>query len=80
MFFYQELDIFGVVPVRKKYEILDLGRDSLYYFEKMQKNDTSILRTATKETPDVDHQRTRQELSSKQPSLSDTKYEIARVR
>ena len=80
MFFYQEFDVFGVVPVSKKYEIFDLGRDSLYYFEKIQKNDTSILQTAARETPDVDHQRTRQKLSSKQPTLSDTEYEIARVR
>ena len=80
MFFYQEFDVFGVVPVSKKYDFFYLGRDSLYYFEKIQKNDTSILQTAARETPDVDHQRTRQKLSSKQPTLSDTEYEIARVR
>ena len=31
MDFYLELHVFGVVPVRKKYEFLDLGRDSLYF-------------------------------------------------
>ena len=31
MDFYLELYVFGPVPVRKKYEILDLGRDSLYF-------------------------------------------------
>ena len=31
MVFYQELDVFGAVPVRKKDEILDFGRDSLYF-------------------------------------------------
>ena len=29
--FYQELDVCGAVPVRKEDEILDLGRDSLYF-------------------------------------------------
>ena len=31
MIFYQELDIFGAVPVHKKDEILDNGRDSLCF-------------------------------------------------
>ena len=31
MDFYLELHVFGAVPVRKKYEILDQGRDSLYF-------------------------------------------------
>ena len=30
MDFYLELHVFGAVLVRKKYEILDSGRDSLY--------------------------------------------------
>ena len=31
MFFYPELHVFGAIPVRKKNEILDLRRDSLYF-------------------------------------------------
>ena len=31
MDFYLELHVFGAVPVRKKDEIIDLGRDSLYF-------------------------------------------------
>ena len=31
MDFYLELHVFGAIPVRKKDEILDLGRDSLYF-------------------------------------------------
>ena len=31
MSFYLELHVFGAVPVRKKYEILDERRDSLYF-------------------------------------------------
>ena len=31
MIFYQEWDVFGAVPVRKKYEFLDWRRDSLYF-------------------------------------------------
>ena len=31
MDFYLELHVFGAVPVRKKDEILDQGRDSLYF-------------------------------------------------
>ena len=31
MDFYRELHVFGAVHVRKKYEILDYGRDSLYF-------------------------------------------------
>ena len=31
MVFYQELDVLGGVPVRKKDKSLDLGRDSLYF-------------------------------------------------
>ena len=31
MFFYQELDVFGAVPVCKKDEIIDEGWDSLYF-------------------------------------------------
>ena len=38
-----------------------------YYFEKIPKNDTSVLRTAPKETPDLDRQRTRQELTQNNP-------------
>ena len=38
-----------------------------YYFEKIPKKDTSVLRTATKETPDLDRQRTRQELTQNNP-------------
>ena len=33
MDFYVELHVFGAVPVRKKDEILDQGRDSLYFFQ-----------------------------------------------
>ena len=33
MDFYLELHVFGAVPVRKKDEILDLGRDSLLFFQ-----------------------------------------------
>ena len=29
--FMLEFDVFGAVPVRRKYEILDQGRDSLYF-------------------------------------------------
>ena len=31
MDFYLELHVFGAVPVRKRDEILDQGRDSLYF-------------------------------------------------
>ena len=31
MDFYLELHVFGAVPVRKEDEILNLGRDSLYF-------------------------------------------------
>ena len=31
MDFYLELHVFGAVPVRKKYEILNQRRDSLYF-------------------------------------------------
>ena len=51
-----------------------------YYFEKIPKNDTRVLRIATKETPDLHRQRAQQEPTSKQLSVSDTEYEIARVR
>ena len=38
-----------------------------YYFEKIPKNDGSVPRTASKETPDLDRQRTRQELTQNNP-------------
>ena len=52
-----------------------------YYFEKIPKNETSVLRTESKETPDLDQHRMQQELTQNNPrSLSNTEYEIARVR
>ena len=38
-----------------------------YYFEKIPKNDTSVLRTESKETPDLDPHRTHQELTQNNP-------------
>ena len=42
-------------------------RTVLYYFEKISKNDTSVLRTASKETPDLDQQKMQQELTQNNP-------------
>ena len=38
-----------------------------YYFEKIPKNDTGVLRTESKETPDLDQQRTQQGLTQNNP-------------
>ena len=38
-----------------------------YYLEKIPKNDTGVLRTESKETPDLDQQRTQQRLTQSNP-------------
>ena len=38
-----------------------------YYFEKIPKNDTGVLRTESKVTPDLDEQRTQQGLTQSNP-------------
>ena len=38
-----------------------------YYFEKIPKNDTSVLRTESKETTDLDQHRMQQELTQNNP-------------
>ena len=46
-----------------------------YYFEEIPKNDTSVLQTASRETPDLDQQRVRRELTQNIPRypILDTK-------
>ena len=43
------------------------GKTTRYYFEKIPKNDTSVLRTESKETPDLDQHRMQQELTQNNP-------------
>ena len=38
-----------------------------YYFEKIPKNDTGVLQTESRETPDLDQRRTQQGLSQNNP-------------
>ena len=42
-------------------------RIHMYYFEKIPKNDTGVLRTESKETPDLEEQRTQQGLTQSNP-------------
>ena len=52
----------------------------MYYFEKIPRNDTGVLRTGSKETKHRAGTVNTTRSHSKQPSPSDTEYEIARVR
>ena len=50
------------------FRCISINSSVAYYFEKIPKNDTTrVVRTASKETPDLDRQRTRHELTQNSP-------------
>ena len=62
-----ELSNLGEVLSTERLKTIILYALSTYYFEKTPKNDASVLRTASKETSDVDQQRMQQELTQNNP-------------